>query len=227
MLVVMSGVGKLPLFRYTYQREPVKYVGPRPGYVDGHSLGRLFLCGLVIFRWRLSEGPSLSAYHFFLHRPGLKQYVERLPNLPYKNLARIGRFLEVGCGAGRLLGAITTKYSAKGVGIDQYEPALQVGRLSDISKKLEFYHLKIERGDEVSRAFDEIFSIVFFASALTHITRQNDCRPRLLRELMRQSRYIIAHEKYSSELYEDLKTVGIEPDIEDGVLTFVWKRADD
>lgn len=219
-LWVLHLLGKLPLFSYAYERHASTGV-KRPGFADGYSVGRLSFAGNELFAKRIESGPELSAYHFYLARP-VRNYLRCLPVLPYRSLTKRGRVLEIGCGAGRMLGAFLDCYGGNGVGIDFYEPAIEVGKVSVIRSEIEFQKVAIASGDEVQRTFPEIFSIVMFSSALTHITRDNGCRLNLLRRLMQQSLCIVGHERNTPDLLDDLHVVGIQIAKQNDYITFEW-----
>jgi SAM-dependent methyltransferase len=224
MLRLLSLIAKLPLLTYVYERH-AEVGEQRSGFADGYSCGRLYFAGIGLVTWRVPKGPALSAYHFYLARP-VRAYLESLPTLPYRLLMKRGRVLEVGCGAGRMLGAFIDRHGGRGVGIDLYKPALEVGTVSVLGDEMEFRCLAVTRGDEITKAFSEQFAVVLFSSSLVHIPRDHGCRRKLLAALMQQSLCIVGHERNSPELREDLDAMGIPLSVTRDVINFAWQAPD-
>ena len=219
VLRLLSLIAKLPLLTYTYERHPETGYS-RSGFADGYSVGRLYFAGRQLVAWRVPCGSALSAYHYYLSR-SVRNFLKNLPTLPYRLLIARGRVLEVGCGTGRMLSGFIDRYGGRGVGIDLFEPALEVGAASLLRNEIEFCRLAITSGDEIAKAFPEQFSVVLFSSSLVFMSHDRAARRKLLTTLMHQSLCIVGVERNSPDLREDLVALGIPLHVTDNMIKFV------
>lgn len=139
----------------------------------GHALGdRKVTCSLFgceILSLNLHEGAQATADQFFLNRP-----VDDARHM----IAMARRLVEIrpgdtvfdpGCGAGRHLFHFVDKYRCEAVGVDVYQPAIEVAKAANWDRRVRFYADSSLDPGALESILPEGCDFVFINSWLNHV----------------------------------------------------------
>lgn len=139
----------------------------------GHALGdRHIVCtlfGWEIIRFKLAEGAEATADQFFLNRPVWD--VKHLLKLagPYVRIAPGDSVFDPGCGAGRHLLYLADTLSCDAIGVDVYEPAIEVAEVANYDHKVRFMAKSSIAPGFLDRVIPDGCDVVFINSWLNHV----------------------------------------------------------
>ncbi|MCF8176960.1 MAG: class I SAM-dependent methyltransferase [Sulfuritalea sp.] len=168
---------RFPGFRrsiqYRHDRYQVKQQLKQSKQSIGHALGdRTVVCSLFgrqILSLKLEEGGEATADQFFLNRPVddgrhmitlARRFVEIQPG---------DSVFDPGCGAGRHLFHFVDGYGCKAVGVDIYQPAIEVAEIANWNHQVRFFAQSSLEPGFLDTVLPNGCDFVFINSWLNHV----------------------------------------------------------
>jgi SAM-dependent methyltransferase len=206
-------VGHIPGFRYVVNRDinaarSFKEVGRvkkyNIGQITHYKNIQLYLHKKLLFQTNIEEGESLTSEHFFLNRSisdvrSLLKYSK-----PFLNLTNESLILDPGCGTGRHLHYLVDTIGCKGVGIDMYQPAVNVANKANFEKNISFYCNSSIDKVNIDQYITDNLDLVFINSWLGYV-KNDDGFNYFISKIMKCCRFIMIIAPKTDDLHSIFK----------------------
>lgn len=195
---MLRGLEVVPGFRrkvaYLQDRYQVKQQMKQSQQSIGHALGdRAIVCtwaGRQVCSLRLPEGAEATADQFFLNRPiGDARHVIALAS-PFVRIRPGELVFDPGCGAGRHLYHFVDALGCRAIGVDVYQPAIEVAESANWNQRVRFIAQSSIEPGFLDSVLPHGCDFVFINSWLNHV-KDYAGYPEFARRVVDKCRYLL------------------------------------
>jgi hypothetical protein len=202
-------IGHFYGFRYRSKRDisaaiRFKHEGKLNNSNIGHATHNktisLDIFSFNLFKFKIDEGENLTVEHFYLNR-SIKdlQFLTKLSK-PFMKVNKSWVVFDPACGTGKHLYYLIDKYNCKGIGVDIYQPAINVAKNANIGKSINFHCGSSLDETFISKILPLDIDLLFINSWLGYVKNEENFE-KFIQKMLNMTRYIMIISSENDDLH--------------------------
>ncbi len=222
-------VGHIPGFKYEVKRNiNAARKFKEAGRVDKYRIGqathyknvRLYLFHFLLFQVRVEEGESLTSEHFYLNRSIADLQLLLGLSSDYIKLTKKSLVFDPACGTGRHLHYLVDTFGCNGLGIDVYQPAINVANKANFEKNTSFYCESSLDQQNMDKFITNNLDLVFINSWIGYVKDDKGFN-NFISRIIKNSRFIMVVSSINDDLHSIFKCANFVVEYKKGNTQFV------